>query len=128
MKARFTSFATYKDLVGYIKCRDNGGTARACLSKGDNGIGSSGKVTAQLTNPMCALAPSVVKAKWGTMKQGLGKLVKVSLMGRECVCELADTGPEAETPICDLNPAALVKLGLDQGTELSAMGIFEWIS
>ena len=35
MNARFTSFATYQDLVGYINCLLAGNSATFCYNKGD---------------------------------------------------------------------------------------------
>ena len=80
MRARATSFATLKDLRGYIKCRDNGGSQRFCLNKGDNGEGMWGDNTAQLDVPMVALPVSEMKKKWGNTSSARGKPVRLRLL------------------------------------------------
>lgn len=109
MPMRATSFATYKDLRGYIKCLVAGGSARGCLAKGDNGTGAWGANTAQTKVPMCALPPGL---------GGNGTKVKVTIIssGKTVICERRDIGPRG---VVDLNPAALLALGMSQETELS---------
>lgn len=123
MNARITSFATYKDLVNYIKCLQKGNSSAFCCAKGDNGVGASGKVTAQTHTPMCALPQHEMAAKWGSARKAYGKMVTVCLRGKFVDCELADLGPKG---VCDLNPAALMAFGLSQETELNEMGTWEW--
>lgn len=124
MNARFTSFATYKDLVNYIKCLQAGNSTTFCYRKGDNGVGASGTTTAQAHTPMCALPPSELVKKWGTKRAAFGKKVCCKLLGKEVHCEVQDIGPSG---VCDLNPAALIALGLNQETELSTNGTWEWL-
>lgn len=122
--ARFTSFATYQDLVGYIKCLQAGGSTNYCYNKGDNGVGASGKTTAQIHTPMCAIPPAEMIARWGSKKAAYGKVIECRLMGKTIRCEVADIGPAG---VCDLNPAALLRLGLSQDTELSVSGTWTWV-
>jgi hypothetical protein len=122
--ARFTSFATYKDLVNYIKCLQKGNSSTFCYAKGDNGVGASGKVTAQTKTPMCALPQHELSTKWGSARKAYGQKVRAHLRGRTVELEVADLGPKG---VCDLNPAALIAFGLDQETELNEIGTWEWI-
>ena len=123
--AKMTSFATYKDLVGYIKCLLNGGSENYCYSKGDNGVGSTGKITAQEHTPMVALPKAEVVAKWGSVKAAAGKRVRVQLPSCPAFeAEYADTAPAG---VCDLNPASLKAAGLSPETELNVTGTWEWI-
>ncbi len=124
MNAKLTSFATYQDLVGYIKCLQDGNSSEFCYRKGDNGVGASGKTTAQIRVPMVAIPTSEMKAKWGSTSAAWGKKVKVTLKGKSAICEVADIGPKG---VCDLNPAALIALGLPQDMELSEQGSWEWV-
>lgn len=128
MRAKATSFATLKDLVGYIKCRNGGGSITGCYLKGDSGVGAWNDVTAQLDVPMVALPPSEMVKKWGQSKLARGKKVRVRLLssghGNEFVCEVRDKGPNG---VIDLNPAALVAAGLPSDTELSVTANWEWL-
>lgn len=124
MTAKMTSFATYKDLVGFIKCLQKGNSTNFCYNRGDNGVGASMKVTAQQHTPMVALPTSEMKAKWGSTKNAWGKKVKIKLNGKTAIAEVADIGPAG---VCDLNPAALIALGLPHDSELSQTGEWNWI-
>lgn len=123
MKAHLTSFATFADLVGYIDCLTAGGSAQACLAKGDNGRGASGHITAQIHTPMIALPRAEMVKRWGSVSAAWGKPVKVTLNGKTSMAQCQDIAPAG---ICDLNPAALVALGLPADTELKADGEWEW--
>jgi len=90
MNARFTSFATYQDLVGYINCLLAGGSETYCYRKGDNGTGASGRVTAQVHTPMGALPKTELIKKWGSTKAAWGKKVQCTLNGVAFICEVAD--------------------------------------
>lgn len=122
--AKITSFATYQDLVAYIRCLQSGKSTNTCYNYGDNGVGASGRVTAQQKTPMVALPAAVLKAKWGSTKAAWGKKVRVHLRDQSAIAEVADLGP---TGVCDLNPAALIALGLQPDAELSAVGKWEWV-
>lgn len=125
MNARATSFATYQDLVGYIRCRNAGGSIEGCLSKGDNGIGAWGDVTAQVHTPMCAVPTAEMRRKWGSANFARGKRISVVIDGiGSVVCEVRDKGPRG---VVDLNPAALVALGLPQDRELNVPATWEWL-
>lgn len=120
---RLTSFATYRDLRGYIECRDGGGSSSFCLNKGDNGKGAWGDNTATTKVAMCALPVAEMVKKWGTSAAARGKKVKVTMGSKTVVCELRDKGPAG---VCDLNPGALIAFGLDQETELNVKGSWTW--
>ena len=126
MKARATSFATMKDMVGYIRCRDEGGSAKACLSQGDNGIGCWGDVTARLDVAMCAVPRSEMVRHWGSKNNARGKQVRVNLTQRGAViiCEVRDQAPDG---IIDLNPGALIEAGMPPDTELNEPAEWEWL-
>lgn len=123
--AKMTSFATYQDLVGYIKCRNGGGGENGCYARGDSGIGAWGDVTAQLKVPMCALPPEAMIRRFGTSRGARGAKVLVWIDGiaKPVVCECRDKGPEG---VCDLNPAALMAFGLPQDLELRKSGRWQW--
>lgn len=123
MTARFTSFATYQDLVAFIKCLEKGNSSTYCYSKGDNGVGASGLTTAQIHTPMCALPASEMIAKWGSKKASFGKLVNCTIGNKTVKCTLADIGPPG---VCDLNPAALIAFGFAQDKDLSVSGTWTW--
>jgi len=125
MKAKATSFATYKDLTGYIKCRDSGGTQSACLRKGDNGIGYCGDITATTKKAMVAIPAAAMIAEFGATAKARGKRVRVTVQGaKPFFAEVRDIAPAG---IIDLNPGALIAAGLDQETELSAPAEWEWV-
>lgn len=117
MAMRATSFATYKDLKGYINCLVRGGGAKSCLWKGDNGTGAWGANTAQTHTPMCALPSGL---------GGNGTKVKVRIVssGKTVICARRDIGPKG---VVDLNPAALLALGMSQETELSTPATIEFV-
>lgn len=127
MKANATSFATFRDLVNYIRCLLNGKSETACYNFGDNGTGAWGDVTAQVRTPMVALPPSALRAKWGSTKAGRGKKVRVLLedQGHEKWFNaiVGDISPEG---VIDLNPAALDAAGLPIDTELDCDAEWEW--
>lgn len=126
--ARATSFATLRDLRGYINCLLRGGSESGCYNYGDNGTGSWGDVTAQLQTPMCALPPAEMTKQWGSSVKARGKKVLVMFnfggMMRTVVCECRDKGPSG---VVDLNPAALQQAGLSSDTELNVPATWQWI-
>ncbi len=126
MQLRLTSFATYKDLVGYIKCRDDGHNhpPEFCYNRGDNGVGAWGDVTATTKVAMCAMEPALLAQHYGHSSDARGRKVSVTLNGRTIECEIRDKGPHG---VCDLNPGALIALGLDQETELNETGVVEFL-
>jgi hypothetical protein len=122
---KLTSFATYRDLVSFCDCVEQGGTFNHCLSHGDNGRGASGHVTAQQHTPMVALSRATIVGKWGSLHNGWGKKVWVTAPnGKRASGELADFC--SEDGICDCNPAMLVSLGYSPDEELSVPGQWEW--
>lgn len=124
MQAKLTSFATYQDLVGFIKCLQGGNSTEYCYNYGDNGVGASNKVTAQIHTPMVAIPSAEMKKKWGSTSATWGKKVKVTYNKKSIIAEVADIGP---TGVCDLNPAALIAFGIPEDTELSVQGSWEWV-
>lgn len=127
--ARATSFATLKDLEGYIRCLQRGNSSKTCYLYGDNGRGAWGDLTAQLKTPMCALSSASMAAQWGTSAKARGKLVLVKFRwggkDREVLCECRDKGPAG---VVDLNPAALLKAGLPTDTELNVTATWQWVT
>lgn len=125
MNARLTSFATYQDLVAFVDCIEAGGTFNKCLSKGDNGRGASGMVTAQVKTPMVALPRKQIVSKWGNVAKGWGKQVRVKCGDdKNQIAILADISPDG---ICDLNPAMLLAMGWPEDMELSVQGSWTWV-
>jgi len=122
--ARITSFATEQDLRRFKACRQTGKSERECLKVGDNGIGASMLVTCQRHTPMCALPRKEIMAKFGVPSKGWGSKVRVYVFKKTVVCTLADIAPAR---VCDLNPAALVALGLEPNADISAPGEWEWV-
>lgn len=119
---RLTSFATYKDLRNYISCLLAGGSETHCYNEGDNGVGAWGDITAQETVSMCALGEDFCVENFGSWNAGYNKKIKVTYMDASVICRCCDKGPDA---VCDLNPAALIELGLSAETELDAIGTVE---
>jgi len=121
---RATSFATYRDLVGYIRCRDNGGSQGWCLNRGDNGEGAWGHTTAQRHTPMVALNKHLLREVYGDLRSAKGRRVKVTVYDHPpfhaIIEDLAPTG------VIDLNPAALIAAGLPEDTELSEAAVVEF--
>lgn len=124
--ARATSFATLKDLEGYIRCLQAGNSSTFCYRKGDNGRGAWGDLTAQLKVPMAALSPEAMIRQFGSSRLARGKKILVTLTNgaREVICEVRDKGPSG---VVDLNPAALEKLGLPSDTELNVPATWRWL-
>lgn len=122
-RARFTSYATYIDLVRYSQCLIAGGSETGCYAKGDNGIGASGKRTATTKSAMCALPRKVIIARWGSLSKGWGKPVICNVSGHMVICSLEDIAPNG---VCDLNPGALEGLTMDDETELDEPGTWQW--
>lgn len=125
VKAKFTSFATYQDLVAFIKCLEVGNSSQHCYSKGDNGVGASGLTTAQIHTPMVALPRSAMISQFGSVKNAWAKKphVKLKFRGKEVIAEVADIAPEG---VCDLNPACLLAIGLKQDANIAEQGEWEW--
>jgi len=122
--ARITSFATEQDLRRFKACIAEGKGERECLKVGDNGLGASGLVTCQRKTPMCALPRREIIAKFGTPSKSWKALVRVHVFGKTVDCQLADIAPAR---VCDLNPAALVALGLKPNADISVAGAWEWL-
>lgn len=124
--ARATCFAGLKDLRGYIKCLLDGGSETYCYSKGDNGEGAWGDITATTETAMVAVPPSEMRKKWGSTKEARGKLVRLTVQGHKPItAEVRDKAPEG---VIDLNPGALLALGLPLHTELNAPATWEWVT
>lgn len=123
-----TSFATLKDLKGYIQCLLKGGSESHCYSYGDNGEGAWGENTAQLDVPMCAVSPSDMIAQWGSVSVAHGKKILVIFpfagLLRSVVCQVGDKAPDG---VVDLNPAALQEANIPSDTELSVQATYYWL-
>ena len=126
-QAKCTSFSTLQDLVGYIKCRDSGGSADYCLNKGDNGVGCWGDVVATLKIAAVALPKSEMEKRFGPGNMHIARnaAVRVTLPGHTpFVAHVLDLAPPG---VCDLNPGSLMAAGLPSDTELDMQGEWEWV-
>jgi hypothetical protein len=114
--ATASSFADPEDVARYHRARETGLTFEQSLRVGDNGVGKWGDITAQTHTPMVALAPSVLRSRWGSLKQAHRKPVNVTLGQRTVRAIVADIMPERHSGITkagiDLNPAASKALAL----------------
>ena len=125
MNATATSFATYKDLLGYIKCLLSGGTETSCYAKGDNGIGCWGDVTATQKVSAVAVPKSEMKKKFGDWKLARKAPVRVTLnSGASFDAIVLDCSPDG---IVDLNPGALLAAKLSPESELSTPATWNWL-
>lgn len=107
-------FADLKDLREFARRKAEGMSDREAFKYGDNGVGASGRVTAQMVDPMVALHPIDIRSKWGEMSNSWGKKVVVQYGDKECTATLEDymSSPKADI---DLNPAAVRALGIPEG-------------
>lgn len=122
MKTLASSFADPADVRAFQRCKAKGKSDLECFKVGDNGVGCWGDFTAQETDPMCALPPQEMEAKWGSVAAAKHKKVLVTLTGpggkltrKMVVCTLADRMPRKANKSgagIDLNPAASKALGL----------------
>lgn len=107
-------FADTKDLRAFAVCKAKGYSDTYCFRTGDNGVGASGRGTAQMIDPMVALHPLDIRAKWGEMSKGWGKPVLVTYRDKTCRATLEDYMSSTHADI-DLNPAAVAQLGIRAG-------------
>lgn len=113
-----SSFADPADVRRFLAAKQAGKSDKEAFAVGDNGIGCFGHFTAQLTEPMCALPPDDMIAKFGSVKAAKGARVLVESRenGRHVVCILADRMPWKKNIKngcgIDLNPAACKALKL----------------
>lgn len=108
------TFADYSDLTGYIHARDVlGMSVHAALSKGDNGVGKWGEITAQLHTAMVALSPEDFEQFGATAK---GKMVRVYCGDKIVLAQLQDERPLKANvnpgTVIELNPATCLALGV----------------
>ena len=118
LKCLASDFASLKDLAAYQEAKQQGLSDRRAFEVGDNGKGCYGDLTAQLHTPMCALPPETMSEWYGSVIKAKHMRVKVrdTQTCRAVICVIADLMPARKniTNGCgiDLNPAALVALGL----------------
>jgi len=118
IKCLASDFASLADLRAYQNAKKKGLSDRLAFELGDNGRGCYGDLTAQLHTPMCALPPETMTEWFGGVKQAKHMRVKVTEheLGTTVVCIIADRMPARKNIKngcgIDLNPAALVALGL----------------
>lgn len=125
MNAEITDFADYTDLVAFIRKAStflSQEQIQQCLRVGDNGIGASGTVTATDVTPMVALSSDEIISRWGSLPEGWGKQVMVTVDGVTKPGEVQDISPSG---VCDLNPAMLKSLG--QKHPFSTPGTWVWL-
>lgn len=112
-----SSFADKEDVRRFDLCKKNGHSDTYCFRYGDNGIGCWGDDTTG-NEPMCALPPDDMIARWGSVKAAKHKHVMVKIDKADCDCMLADRMrwkrniPKGHAKL-DLNPGASEALGLD---------------
>lgn len=111
-----SSFADLADVRAFKRCKATGASDQACFRVGDNGIGCWGDLTAQETDPMCAVPPDDMIMRWGSVDAAKHKKVLVTANGKTITVKLADRMPWKKNikngAIIDLNPAAAKELGL----------------
>jgi hypothetical protein len=121
--ARATSFATLKDLEGYIRCLQSGKSSDTCYDYGDNGRGAWGDLTAQIRKPMVAIPTLEMRKKWGNPNVARGKFIKLTIGDKTHRVEVRDKGPSG---VVDLNPAALILFGYPIDMELNVPCKWDW--
>jgi len=111
-----TSFADPADIERYLAAKAAGKTEQEALDVGDNGIGCWGDNTKQGSGARSSLPAHVIIARWGYMKNGRGRLIRVFLGEKWIDTILSDEGPgpkeEAEGHGLDLNFDAWAALGI----------------
>ena len=105
-----SSFADPADLVKFKECKATGKSDLFCFSKGDNGIGQFGKITAQDKIPMIAVHRDAMVQRWGSVNGAAHRPVIVYANGKSVQATVEDR-ISAQGRI-DLNPAAAKLLGL----------------
>lgn len=110
-----SSFADPADIRAFRRCKATGKSDQECFKVGDNGIGCWGDDTTA-AEPMCALPPDDMEARWGSIAAARHARVIVTANRRTIECKLADRMPWKKNikngAIIDLNPAACRALGL----------------
>jgi hypothetical protein len=106
-----SSFADPADLIAYKHCKATGRSEEECLAVGDNCIGVWDDPTGQGTGLSCALIPEDIRERWGTLRNGKHRLVRVSANGKTIVCVLKDILGHHKGVVIDLNPDACAALG-----------------
>ena len=120
MKSRATSFATRQDLAHFARCVSEGGSAKHCLSVGDNGVGAWDDDTWKTTGPAICALPSGVAVHNKTVRVTLSIGHKKPF---ECICR--DIAPPG---VIDLNPAALIAAGLKPDEDIDDIHAqWEWV-
>lgn len=113
MTGKADTFADYTDLRGYINARDAlGMTPHQALSKGDDGVAASGKITAQDHTPMVALSPDLCEGH----KHGDRVSIHMNNGAQPIFATWEDNRPPSGSvnpgTVLELNPAACKALGL----------------
>lgn len=112
-----TDFASEADVRAYKRAKAEGKSDHEAFAVGDNGIGCWGDLTAQTHTPMCAIPPEDMIELFGSMAKAKHQRILVVHGRRSVPCVLADRMPRRKNirngAGIDLNPAALIALGLD---------------
>lgn len=134
-KTLASSFADPADVAAFRRCkarkshRTKAGklvihTDKYCFSCGDNGVGCWGDDTTA-PEPVCALPPDDMIARWGSIEAAKHRLVLVTANKRNVVCKLADRMPWKRNIRngcgIDLNPEACSRLGLTPPIKVTAL-------
>jgi hypothetical protein len=123
-----TSFADPADIEAYLKAKAEGKSEQEALNVGDNGIGCWGDNTKQGSGARSSLPAHVIIDRWGYMKNGRGRLIRVFFGNQWIDTILSDEGPglkeEAEGHGLDLNFDAWAAFGVSVPAEHSVQ--WDW--
>lgn len=124
-KVLATSFADPVDVAAFRRCKANGNSDTFCFGKGDNGIGYWEDDTTT-DRKIVALPPEDMVERWGSVDSARGKLVAITIGGKEVVCELLEKMPHRANihngAGLDMNPATCRAFGLTPPVKTAA----EW--
>lgn len=109
-ECKASSFADPADVEAYKRAKAQGMTDIEAFSRGDNGIGQFGKITAQDQIPMIAVHHDAMVARWGSVNNSAHKPVTVTANGQTISATVEDR--ISEPGRIDLNPACARLLGL----------------
>jgi len=116
-----TSFADPADILAYEGAKAEGKTEEEALAVGDNGIGCWGDNTKEGSGARSSLPAHITIARWGSMWNGRGRLIRVFYGGTFVDTILSDEGPgpkeEAEGHGLDLNFDAWKAFGISVPAE-----------
>lgn len=111
-----SSFADRGDVKAFRECKADGGSDQHCFSKGDNGIGFTGRDCTDESIAYVALPPEKWKPRFGSALAATARPVLVTIKGQTHTCFIGDTMPHEANitngAIIDLAPGAAKLFGL----------------